>query len=444
MLALRPAELQQRPDAGQLVPRRRRVGRGPGAARPGASRPAPTRRPTSSCPTPRDVAAVTRALRRGVDGVAEVRAGQAPATTACCWHAVLDHDPYSTEAFDLIPRSARRRKRGGRRRTCSSAAPTAIEHDLREAATRDTLLIVPIALARRPAHPHRAAARARRAAAADRAPSSLSFAAALGVGAVVFDVVFGFPGSDPSLPLFAFVFLVALGIDYNIFLMARVREETLAHGTRERDAARAGRHRRGHHLGRDRARRHVRGARPCCRSSSSPRSASSIAFGVLLDTFIVRSVLVPALTFDIGPKIWWPSRAGGRPTASTRRREERGRARRGRARPGHAPARSQLPAAGSSPACRWRRRARCAAAVSLVRRGTASAELAARRAVHRRVRAAGAAAPARLGDRAVGAGDARHRVSRPSQERGRDAPTAASSRRPAAAADVILASGSRR
>ena len=61
----------------------------------------------------------------------------------------------------------------------------------------------------------------------------LSFAAALGVGAVVFDVVFGFPGSDPTLPLFAFIFLVALGIDYNIFLMARVREETLQHGTRE-------------------------------------------------------------------------------------------------------------------------------------------------------------------------------------------------------------------
>jgi hypothetical protein len=61
----------------------------------------------------------------------------------------------------------------------------------------------------------------------------LSFFAALGVGAVVFDVVFGLPGSDPSIPLFAFVFLVALGIDYNIFLMARVREETLRHGTRD-------------------------------------------------------------------------------------------------------------------------------------------------------------------------------------------------------------------
>ena len=61
----------------------------------------------------------------------------------------------------------------------------------------------------------------------------LSYAAALGVAYFFFDVVFGFPGSDPSLPLFAFVFLVALGVDYNIFLAARAREETFAHGTRQ-------------------------------------------------------------------------------------------------------------------------------------------------------------------------------------------------------------------
>ncbi len=60
----------------------------------------------------------------------------------------------------------------------------------------------------------------------------LSFFAALGTGIFFFDHVFGFPGVDPSLPLLTFVFLVALGIDYNIFLMARVREETLTHGTR--------------------------------------------------------------------------------------------------------------------------------------------------------------------------------------------------------------------
>ena len=56
----------------------------------------------------------------------------------------------------------------------------------------------------------------------------LSFAAALGVSALVFDHVFGFAGADTSFPLFVFVFLVALGIDYNIFLMTRVREESQA------------------------------------------------------------------------------------------------------------------------------------------------------------------------------------------------------------------------
>ena len=61
----------------------------------------------------------------------------------------------------------------------------------------------------------------------------LSFGAALGISALLFEYVFGFAGSDPGFPLFAFVFLVALGIDYNIFLMTRVREETLNHGTRK-------------------------------------------------------------------------------------------------------------------------------------------------------------------------------------------------------------------
>jgi len=61
----------------------------------------------------------------------------------------------------------------------------------------------------------------------------LSFAAAFGVSILVYKYVFGFPGIDPSLPLLSFLFLVALGVDYNIFLMARVLEEAERHGTRE-------------------------------------------------------------------------------------------------------------------------------------------------------------------------------------------------------------------
>ncbi len=139
----------------------------------------------------------------------------------------------------------------------------------------------------------------------------LSFLAALGVGAVVFDVIFGFPGSDPSLPLFAFIFLVALGVDYNIFLMARVREETLRHGTRVgmiRGVAvtggvitSAGIVLAGTFM--------VLGVLPLVFLTEI---GFVIAFGVLLDTFLVRSVLVPALVFDIGPKVWWPSELGRR------------------------------------------------------------------------------------------------------------------------------------
>ena len=136
----------------------------------------------------------------------------------------------------------------------------------------------------------------------------LSFAAALGVSALFFNHVFHFGNADNSFPLFVFVFLVALGIDYNIFLMTRVREE--APGTAPRRGALTGlvRHRRGHHLGRRwcwRA-RSPRSAR--CRSRSWPNSGFAVAFGVLLDTLVVRSVLVTALNLDLGRWVWWPSK----------------------------------------------------------------------------------------------------------------------------------------
>ena len=135
----------------------------------------------------------------------------------------------------------------------------------------------------------------------------LSFAATLGVSAFVFNHVFGFAGADPSFPLFAFVFLVALGIDYNIFLMTRVREETLQFGTRRGHRSRPGRDRRRHHLGRPRARATfaVLGVLPLVFLAEL---GFAVAFGVLLDTILVRSILVPALSYDIGKPIWWPSR----------------------------------------------------------------------------------------------------------------------------------------
>ena len=135
----------------------------------------------------------------------------------------------------------------------------------------------------------------------------LSFMATLGVCQLVFENVFNFKGADASFPLFAFIFLVALGIDYNIFLMTRVREESMKIGTRKGvikgltvtggviTSA-------GIVLAATFA---VLGVLPLVFLA---QLGFAVAFGVLLDTIIVRSLLVPALVHVIGPKIWWPSK----------------------------------------------------------------------------------------------------------------------------------------
>lgn len=139
----------------------------------------------------------------------------------------------------------------------------------------------------------------------------LSFGAALGVSAWVFDGVFKFPGADPSVPMFGFVFLVALGIDYNIFLMTRVREESVAHGTREgilRGLVATG----GVITSAGIVLAATFAALGVLPILFLAQIAFIVAFGVLLDTFVVRSLLVPALAYDIGAKIWWPSKLARR------------------------------------------------------------------------------------------------------------------------------------
>nr|WP_242643046.1 MMPL family transporter [Lentzea alba] len=135
----------------------------------------------------------------------------------------------------------------------------------------------------------------------------LSFVAALGAGALMFNEVWKFPGSDPSVPLYAFVFLVALGVDYNIFLMTRVREEARREGTR------AGTLRGLTVTGGVITSAGVVLAATFAALAVLPilfmvQIAFLVAFGVLLDTLLVRSLLVPALTVHIGRGIWWPGR----------------------------------------------------------------------------------------------------------------------------------------
>ena len=210
-----------------VVPQRRRLGQGQELLEAASPR-APTRPPTSWSAT------APMSLRprgagpgaRGRAGVAQVEEGPAGAKL----EVTLDEDPYSTAGFELIPgiREAAREAADG---DVLVGGPTAEERDLRESAARDNRLIVPIALL----------VVFLILVALLRATTPLvligtvivSYFAALGISAFLFENVFDFPGMAPDLPLFAFVFLVALGIDYNIFLMARVREETLTHGTRD-------------------------------------------------------------------------------------------------------------------------------------------------------------------------------------------------------------------
>jgi putative drug exporter of the RND superfamily len=249
-----------------------------------------------------DVPAVKRAVA-GVEGVEAVSAPVASGPPGTLIQATLEPNPYSTEAFDLVEpiRDAAEEAAPG----TLVGGPTAIEFDVRDAAGWDSMVIPPIillvvfliliGLLR-----------------AVMAPLVLigtvilSYLAALGVGYLFFDVVFGFPGSDPSLPLFAFVFLVALGVDYNIFLVARAREETEKHGSEQgmlRALAVTG--------------GVITSAGIVLAGTFSVLAVLPltfltelgfvVAFGVLLDTFLVRSILVPSIALALGDRFWWPS-----------------------------------------------------------------------------------------------------------------------------------------
>lgn len=135
----------------------------------------------------------------------------------------------------------------------------------------------------------------------------LSYAATLGVCQLVFQNIFHFPGAGTAFPLFAFIFLVALGIDYNIFLMTRVREESKKIGTRE-----------GVIKGLTVTGGVITSAGVVLAATFAvlgilplvfvAELGFAVGFGVLLDTIVVRSLLVPSLVHDIGAKVWWPSK----------------------------------------------------------------------------------------------------------------------------------------
>ncbi len=249
-----------------------------------------------------DVGPVKAAVER-VDGVEAVSPPVAEGPPGTLIQATLEPNPYSTAAFDLV--EPIRDEAHGASAEVLIGGPTAVEFDVRDAAGWDSTVIPPLillvvflillGLLRAVIAPLVLIATV-----------ILSFLAALGVGYFVFDVFFGFPGSDPSLPLFAFVFLVALGVDYNIFLIARAREETEKHGSEQgilRALAVTG--------------GVISSAGIVLAGTFSVLAVLPltflteigfvVAFGVLLDTFLVRSVLVPAIALTLGDRFWWPS-----------------------------------------------------------------------------------------------------------------------------------------
>ena len=143
----------------------------------------------------------------------------------------------------------------------------------------------------------------------------LSYAATMGLAYLAFAYVFDSPGSDASLPLLVFVFVVALGVDYNIFLMARVREEVARHGSRQ-----------GVLVGLERTGGVITSAGLILAGTFAVlmllpleqlfQLGFAVAVGILLDTFVVRTLLVPAVALLLGDRSWWPGRRGERQGAA--------------------------------------------------------------------------------------------------------------------------------
>jgi RND superfamily putative drug exporter len=218
--------------------------------------------------------------------------------------AYLRFDPFSDAATDAIPalRETARRAAGGT--PALIGGEVAETYDTRQALERDTRLIVPIALVlvliilalllRAIVMPLYVIATV-----------ILSFGFALGVSSLIFTHLMDQPASDPSLPLFAFIFLVALGVDYNVFLLARIREERASHATKAAVT-----------IALERTGGVITSAGLVLAATFGVLMAVPlealfqigfvVALGLLADTFLVRALLVPSLAVLLGERNWWP------------------------------------------------------------------------------------------------------------------------------------------
>jgi putative drug exporter of the RND superfamily len=245
---------------------------------------------------------VQRAITETAGVVSATETGQSSAGMTQ-WSVVLDAEPASDNAFETIDAL-----RDSIQRVDPSAlvgGPDALASDARAAAQRDRLVIIPAILAVVLTVLY-VLLRAALAPLVLVAVTVLSAVAAIGLGGWVSVHVFGFPALDDTTPLFAFLFLVALGVDYTIFLVTRAREETPEHGTRE------GIVRAVSATGTVITSAGIVLAAVFCVLGVLPLIVLTqigiiVGLGILLDTFVVRTVIIPALFTLIGPRIWWPA-----------------------------------------------------------------------------------------------------------------------------------------
>jgi putative drug exporter of the RND superfamily len=241
------------------------------------------------------------------EGVASVGPMEASEDgTLARFQLTLADDPYSDAAVDRIGSLRAAAEATGE--TVLVGGPTAEEADTRATARSDAIRAVPLTLAvillilvvllRAVVAPVYLILSV-----------ILSFAATMGLAYAAFEYVFDSPGSDAGLPLLVFVFVVALGVDYNIFLMARVREEVVRHGSRD-----------GVLLGVERTGGVITSAGLILAGTFAVlmvlpleqlfQLGFAVAVGILLDTFVVRTLLVPSVALLLGDRSWWPGRQG--------------------------------------------------------------------------------------------------------------------------------------
>ena len=240
----------------------------------------------------------------GVDGV--VASGQSGDGELVRLDATLSVDPFSNEANDLVPELREEVASAAGGATALVGGVSAENYDTAETLREDAKLIVPLVLLLI----FVILAILLRALVAPLylvATVVLSYAFALGASTLIFTEILNQPDSDPGIPTFAFIFLVALGVDYNIFLISRIREEASHQETKE--AVITGLERTGGVI----TSAGIILAGTFCALMALPletlfQLGFTVAFGLLVDTFVVRTILVPAIAFKLGERNWWPSK----------------------------------------------------------------------------------------------------------------------------------------